>query len=458
MMSWRRFFAWAQACLAVACAQALAQEAPALRVTAHLQTPAQAQVGATLKLELEVATPTWFTQPPRLPALELPGVMVTAPAGQGAIVREQHDGVTYNGLRYIYLLSPTVAGTLRVPALTVSAQIGPGRTAVTASSTPFSFDVAAGTSAAGGRGVATGKFTISQGFDSSPDPLVKGGRVTRSITQRAEGEQAMLLPAAPLDDVPGFKRYPREPEVTTLTDGRGGFVGGQRIDRADYVAQQTGQLSLPGLVLHWRDSTTGLPRRQELPGRTFSVSAGPPADPPFSLAQDLAQLRHDLRWVLPGAWLAWGAGLAVVVLAVWLGWPWWRCGMQAMRLRLRQARMRRRGSEPWHWRAWRREARREAEPWTAFYRWLRVAAGVDDLRAAVRRLGKSDAAAADQALRGAYGKPAAGAWRAILLRASPQWRRTWLAQHTPARPHALSETLNPTGAAGPASSFKEGTR
>ncbi|CPL18145.1 Uncharacterised protein [Bordetella pertussis] len=41
-----------------------------------------------------------------------------------------------------------------------------------------------------------------------------GGRVTRSITQRAEGVQAMLLPPAPLADAPGFKRYAREPEVS----------------------------------------------------------------------------------------------------------------------------------------------------------------------------------------------------------------------------------------------------
>ena len=50
-----------------------------------------------------------------------------------------------------------------------------------------------------------------------------------------------------LRDVPGFKRYPREPEVTTLTDGRGGFLGGQRIDRADYEPLAAGESTLPAL-------------------------------------------------------------------------------------------------------------------------------------------------------------------------------------------------------------------
>nr|WP_236096305.1 BatD family protein [Bordetella parapertussis] len=298
-----------------------AQDAPPLRVTARLPAGAPAQAGATLRLELDVMTTTWFTQPPRLPALTLPGVMVTPPSGEGELVRAEHNGVAYSGLRYTYLLSPTAAGQVQVPALAVSAEVGPGKTPASASSAPLSFTVGG---AAGGQPAPHGALTVSQDFALAPDPLVAGGRVTRSITQRAEGVQAMLLPPAPLADVPGFKRYAREPEVTTLTDGRGGFVGGQRIDRADYVAEQAGELSLPAVTLAWRDGAGGQPRQQALPGRTFAVAAAPAVAPPFSLTDDLARLRHGLRWVLPAAWLAWAAGGALALLALWLGWPWWR--------------------------------------------------------------------------------------------------------------------------------------
>ncbi|WP_155272947.1 BatD family protein [Bordetella bronchiseptica] len=310
-----------------------AQDAPPLRVTARLPAGAQAQAGATLRLELDVMTTTWFTQPPRLPALTLPGVMVTPPSGEGELVRAEHNGVAYSGLRYTYLLSPTAAGQVQVPALAVSAEVGPGKTPASASSAPLSFTVGG---AAGGQPAPHGALTVSQDFALAPDPLVAGGRVTRSITQRAEGVQAMLLPPAPLADVPGFKRYAREPEVTTLTDGRGGFVGGQRIDRADYVAEQAGELSLPAVTLAWRDGAGGQPRQQALPGRTFAVAAAPAVAPPFSLTDDLARLRHGLRWVLPAAWLAWAAGGALALLALWLGWPWWRQGL----CRLRPACMR----------------------------------------------------------------------------------------------------------------------
>ena len=107
----------------------------------------------------------------------------------------------------------------------------------------------------------------------APDPMVQGGRVTRSVTQRADGVQAMLLPPAPLADVPHFKRYPREPELVTLTDGRGGFVGGQRLDRADYVAQEAGSFALPPLTLNWADEHSGAPQSKTLPGRQIEVAA-----------------------------------------------------------------------------------------------------------------------------------------------------------------------------------------
>lgn len=426
-----------------------AQDAPPLRVTARLPAGAQAQAGATLRLELDVMTTTWFTQPPRLPALTLPGVMVTPPSGEGELVRAEHNGVAYSGLRYTYLLSPTAAGQVQVPALAVSAEVGPGKTPASASSAPLSFTVGG---AAGAQPAPHGALTVSQDFALAPDPLVAGGRVTRSITQRAEGVQAMLLPPAPLADAPGFKRYAREPEVTTLTDGRGGFVGGQRIDRADYVAEQAGELSLPAVTLAWRDGAGGPPRQPARPGRTFAVAAAPAVAPPFSLTDDLARLRHGLRWVLPAAWLAWAAGGALALLVLWLGWPWWRQGLCRLRAAALRRRARRRAGEPWHWRAWRREARRDSGTLSAFYRWLALAAGAPDLRGATATLDEAAQGAAAAALRDAYGRaPARAGWRVRLGMASRQWRGNWRARRAAAPAHGLPEVLNPARAARPRS-------
>ncbi len=434
-------------------------DAPPLRVTARLQAPAEVQSGATVKLLLDVLTPTWFTQPPQLPALNLPGVLVTPPSGQGEILRENIDGVAFSGLRYTYVLSPTVPGTVQVPALTVSAQVGPGGKTASGGSQPLSLrvggaDTAMGAAGAAGMREAAGRMRVTQAYTQSSDPLVEGGRITRSITQRAEGTQAMLLPEAPLADVPGFRRYPLEPEVTTLTDGRGGFVGGQRTDRAEYVPLRAGALALPAVTVSWRDSATGAPRHAELPGREVRVQPAPAAAAPFSLAEDLARLRHGLRWVLPASWLAWAGAAILLLLALWLGWPWWRRGARALRGAAARRSARRRASESWHWRAWRREAHRPGAGLGAFYRWLRRARGVGSLREAVAALDAASRGAADAALRAGYGPASApgpgpgparpgGSWRAGLYTASRQWRHDWRGRGGRAAPYGLPPALNP---------------
>ena len=91
--------------LALAGGLAAAQEAPPeLRVRASIQDADPITPGATVALQLDVLTPTWFTQPPQLPALTLPGVMVTPASGEGAILHQTIDGVAYSGLRYTCLL------------------------------------------------------------------------------------------------------------------------------------------------------------------------------------------------------------------------------------------------------------------------------------------------------------------------------------------------------------------
>lgn len=422
---------------------AAAQDAPALRVTATLQAPSEVRVGATLQLQLEVLTPTWFTQPPVLPALDIPGALVTPPQGEGELVRDTVGGVSYSGVRYTYVLSPTAAGAMQVPALAVTAKVGPGGQVASGTSQPVSFSVLAQTAAAG-QAVAAGKMEVTQDFSMAPDPLIVGGRITRSVTQRAEGVQAMLLPAVALAELPGFKRYPREPEVTALDDGRGGFVGGQRIDRADYVAQEAGTFLLPPLTVRWHDGATGQPAESELPGREFTVAPAPVVAPPFSLAEDLARLRHGLRWVIPTVWLAWGAGLLAALGALWLTWPWWRRLAVALHTRAQQAAAAYRASEAWHWREWRREAHRQTPSLGAFYRWLRVAAGAQDVRAAVAPLGRGARQTAAAVLKDAYGapKPATG-WRSVLAKSSIQWRQAWRGRQAPTPAHALPRDLNP---------------
>ncbi|RXN93433.1 hypothetical protein C7R54_01075 [Achromobacter aloeverae] len=455
--------ALATACLAMP-APAAAQDAPPLRVAVH--APSEAQANATIALRVDVLTPTWFTQPPRLPALDLPGVMVTAPSGEGELIREDKDGVSYVGVRYTYLLIAAQPGTLQLPALTVSAKVGPGGNEVSASSAPLAIEVGGGLAGAqggaaaarGGAGASQGavsratggaaatRMSITQDYVLAPDPLVTGGRITRTITQRAQGVQAMLLQPAPLDEIPHFNRYPLEPQVTTLTDGRGGFVGGQRIDRVEYVAMDAGTFDLPSVTLQWRNTADGALETQTMPGRRVTVAVAPRADVPFSLADDLSRLRQSARWVVPPWAVTAVAILAPLLLLLWVTWPWWRRGARAVREAARRGRARWRSSEPYYWRAWQRESRGEPTALTACYRWLRKCTGMPAMRMAVAPLGAGEQAAAGAALRQAYGprsgdRSHAGEDRNRLASETRAWRAAWRRHRAPRPAHALPRSL-----------------
>ncbi|MCZ8406715.1 BatD family protein [Achromobacter dolens] len=424
--------------LALAGGAAPAQDAPPeLRVRASIEDTDAIAPGATVPLRLEVLTPTWFTQPPRLPALALPGVMVTPASGEGEILHQTIDGVAYSGLRYTYLLSPLTAGTVTVPPLRVSAKVGPGQRDAAGASQALSFAVAAAAAAPS----AARASEVSQTFNLAPDPVVVGGRITRSVTQRAMGMQPMLLPPAPLRDVPGFRRYPHEPAVTTLTDGRGGFLGGQRIDRADYEPLAAGESTLP--ALSWNEPGAGsAPAR--LPARAFQVGAAPAATPPFSLADDLAHLRQGLRWVIPMAWIHTTAAVVGLALLAWL----MRAPIQRMataaRAHCRTALARYRAGERYAWRQWRRACGRPDAGLTAFYRWLRRAAHAPALRDALRASPTPQQEAGAALLEATYGPtrqdPTA---RTQWLATSRAWRQAWLAAAMRPAPHALPRHLNP---------------
>src|SRR5690606_942079 len=94
------------------------------RAQVSIQPAGPLTVGATATLQIDVLTSTWFVQPPELPVLQLPGALVTAPTGHAELIRTTVDGVAYSGLRYAYQISPTQAGRLAIPALTITLHVG----------------------------------------------------------------------------------------------------------------------------------------------------------------------------------------------------------------------------------------------------------------------------------------------------------------------------------------------
>ncbi len=433
-------------CAGAARAQPAADAGPQLRAEARMADAGVVMAGATSILQVDVLTTTWFTQPPQLPALDIAGALVSGPSGQASLIRATIGGVAYSGLRFSYLVSPMAAGTLQVPAIRISAQVGQAPAPLAAQTLPLEVRASGPPGGVAGHALAASAVQATQQIRYSADPPAVGDHVSRVITVQAQGAQAMLIPPPALADVPGLKRYPADPELTQLTDGRGGFVGGQRVDRNDYVIERAGAYELPAVDIRWRNVATGKEERLTLPAQRFEARVGAAYQAPFSVEQDLRDMGRQVAVRIPGGWLALAAGAAAVVLAAWLAAPWLRRALVRTQAGFAARRQRWLASEA-HAALDLRRALAQPQPrLIALYVWLHRASGAATVAQATAGMAAPQRQSGTDALRACYGQEpdAARGWSGLRA-AFPHWRRALRTRTRPARPYRLLP-LNPGGA------------
>jgi len=291
---------------------------PELRVQASLHPTDAIMVGSLVELQLDVFTDTWFTDAPTLPDLKLSGALVMPPDGHAEHLNQTFDGKSFSGMRYSYLITPSLTQGFDIPVLTVRATPGQASSELSAQSTPLHFSAAQPPGFQPGEPVLVAQaLRFTQKTFNSSTPLKVGDSITRELTLQADGALAMSLPTPSLGDVSGLSRYPKSPQVSNLDDGRGNFNGGQRIDSVTYRIDSEGHYTLPPIELKWWDVSSGQARTAELPAVTFEALANGAYKPVFSITQDLKKLGQQNRLHLSGR----GFSLLALLLGVLaLGW------------------------------------------------------------------------------------------------------------------------------------------
>lgn len=318
---------------------------PQLRVNAQLVPGTSVVVGEQLQVQVEVLTDTWFTAAATLPELKLAGARVQPPGGEAEHTTRVIDGQTFYGMRYAYLITPTLAQHFSVPALTVSAQPGQASAPLSAQSTPLAFiaNLPPGFEPGEPMLVASG-LRLSQTLTASA--LKVGDTLTRTLTLQADNTPGLSLPPPATTKVNGLRLYPQAPVISNLDDGRGTVTGGQRIDHLVYRVENGGHYTLPALQVKWWDSRNHRLQIAQLPALTFEAQATSTYTPTFSVADDLKALGQHARWQLSRHLLAWIAAVVVLVMAAYLVralWPrlssGWRKAWPALRWACRQLRL-----------------------------------------------------------------------------------------------------------------------
>jgi hypothetical protein len=258
---------------------AAATEEPVLRTDLP---EAEAIPGQSLRLRLTVLVPTFMPDPPAWPGFETPNLMVRLPERATSPTSERIGGETWSGITRVYRLVPMIAGEFALPPQEVRVTWrNPATDAVETVglwTDPVTFK---GVLPDGAEGldpfVGAAALDLVEEIEGTPDDMVPGDSLTRTVTARVEGVSPMFLPPLlPPTEIPGLAAYPDAPVVVESDDR--GAVSGTRIERVTYVAEGGARGSLPPVVLDWFDIATGEVQTAELAGVAVSVE-GPPAVP-----------------------------------------------------------------------------------------------------------------------------------------------------------------------------------
>ena len=114
-------------------------------------------------------------------------------------------------------------------------------------------------------------FEIEYDWNPQPGPALPGDAFTLTVTRRAEGISAMLLPPLPAFSAKGLGTYVDTPDVNDHVN-RGNLTG-VRTDTVTWVAEQAGSWALPDLIIQWWDPVSTQLEIRTVKGFTLEVSA-----------------------------------------------------------------------------------------------------------------------------------------------------------------------------------------
>lgn len=382
----------------------LANGAPEVRLRTQLLQAEQLVPGSTLTLQVDVLVDTWFTAPPQLPKLEVDGAVVSPPGGEAVHLNEEEQGKRFFGLRFNYQITAQQAGEFAVPALTVRTFPGQSDVPVEVSTTPQRFSVGEGNASPGGQALlVASQVEMAQRLARSHERLRVGDTVTRYLSVRALGGQAMLIPAPDFAQVKGLGRYVQPPVVAALDDGRGGAVGGRREDAVVYRILKEGEVRLPAISLDWWSAADSQAHRVSVPAVVLKVDAAPVQATAFSLEDDLKQLRRGTSFRIGKHWLLWLGLLLTGAALVYVGRAWGRPALAALHAWHERRRQAWEASQAYAWRLAKRQANGQAPQLGGLYLWARRRFGRPVLGPVFAEPGGSGSDSLQQCLASLYG-------------------------------------------------------
>lgn len=255
-------------------AQQTSAPEPILKVSID---PPRVVVGQSAVLRVEVLAPNYMTSPPDLPAFQVRNAVTRQL--QSVNSNDDRNGTSYAGVIMEFAVYPQEPGSYAISEqkLTVKYAAEPPATreaVVTVPRTSFEAFIP-DAAAALNPFVSASRLSAEQAVQRSSDQLKTGDAVTRTVTIKAEGLPAMLLPPQSSVAIDGLALYPAQPSLDDHVDGRTDAMTSTRIDSATYMLQRPGNYVLPAIDIAWWNVGSGKIERIHLDEVSLTVAVNP---------------------------------------------------------------------------------------------------------------------------------------------------------------------------------------
>lgn len=114
-------------------------------------------------------------------------------------------------------------------------------------------------------------LALTEHYDQQGTDFEEGSTLIRTLTLRAAGLPAELLPPLDITKSSAFNSYPEHPVLKT--EAQGSDIVGKTTVKISYLFNQPGQVILPAQTVTWFNTETGKTERSTLPERILHITA-----------------------------------------------------------------------------------------------------------------------------------------------------------------------------------------
>lgn len=242
------------------------------------------------------------------------------PLGDGRHYQTQFKGQLYEVEEQQYALFAQKSGPLIIepPSLDALAygEIGPSRIRLKAKT--IKIDVAPlPEKQSMNNWLPASAVELSESYDAIEKKALEGDTLTRTITLKAQGITAQLLPTITFQNTAQYRVYAEKP--TTENQIKAGALWGSLNTQVTYLLSQAGQVVLPPINIPWYNTTTHRYEMASLPSKTITVNARPDRSSHASKKETARTINTSKKYITKASTNALTITFIVILLTLIIG-------------------------------------------------------------------------------------------------------------------------------------------